>query len=88
MNIQERSDLPQLHSGSWDRLSKYALKTGRTLTDQFDAEKWQEWEEEKRDQFGKRWPEVRSAFYHLQAIGIHLNDVKPGNVSFPDDDLE
>ena len=35
--------------------------------------------------FGKRWPEVRRAYYSFQAFGILLNDVKPGNVSFPGD---
>ena len=34
MNIQPPSDLPSLHHDSWDRLSRYAFRTGRTLTTQ------------------------------------------------------
>jgi hypothetical protein len=41
-----------------------------------------EWEREKRRQFGARWPVVRSALSQLRGHGIHLADVKPGNVMF------
>ena len=54
----------------------------------FDDAELQEWQAEKADLFGKRWPEVRRAYYRFQAFGIVLNDVKPGNVSFPGDSDE
>jgi hypothetical protein len=50
----------------------------------FDADRMQEWEEEKIEQFEDRWPEVRSAMSCFRRYGIHLNDVKPGNVTFSD----
>ncbi len=54
----------------------------------FDNEQLQEWEAERVEIFAKRWPEVRRAYYMFQSFGILLNDLKPGNVSFPDDDEE
>lgn len=50
----------------------------------YSAEEWAQWESEKSEQFGDRWPEVRSAMYTFRAHGIYLNDVKPGNVTFAD----
>ncbi|HXY35796.1 MAG TPA: hypothetical protein VEI07_16295 [Planctomycetaceae bacterium] len=174
MNIQPPSDLPSIHHDSWDRLSSYAVRTGRTLTAKlgwgsegvvyatdaktaiksyrhrslyenernvyfrlrdravnsvlqfavprlianddellalemsivsppfildfagayldrpspFSDEELQEWQAEKAELFGKRWPEVRRAYYAFQSFGILLNDLKLGNVSFPDDDEE
>jgi hypothetical protein len=174
MNIQPPSDLPSLHHDSWDRLSRYAFRTGRTLTTQlgwggeglvyatdartaiksyrhaslyenernvyfrlrergvtsvlqfavprliahddellalemsivsppfildfagayldkkspFDSEVMEEWEAERVELFGRRWSEVRRAYYYFQSFGILLNDLKPGNVSFPNDDDE
>jgi hypothetical protein len=174
MNIPSPPDLPSLHHDSWDRLSRYAFRTGRTLTTQlgwggeglvyatdaktaiksyrhaslyenernvyfrlrergvakvqqfavprlianddelwalemsivsppfildfagaylnkkppFDSEQMGEWEAEKSEQFGRRWREVRRAYYSFQSFGIYLNDLKPGNVSFPGDDEE
>jgi hypothetical protein len=41
-----------------------------------------EWEREKRQPFGSRWPIVRSALSQLRGHGIHLADVKPGNIMF------
>ncbi len=43
-----------------------------------------EWEREKREQFEDRWPEVKSMMSDFKALGIHLADVKPGNVMFAD----
>jgi hypothetical protein len=54
----------------------------------FDSEQLQEWEAERAEIFGKRWPQVRRAYYTFQSFGILLNDLKPGNVSFPGDDEE
>jgi|HubBroStandDraft_5_1064220.scaffolds.fasta_scaffold218463_2 hypothetical protein len=171
MSIQPPSDLPSMHLQSWDRLSKYSFRTGRTLTSRlgwggegvvyatdaktaiksyrhqplyenernvyfrlreksvtvvqqfavpwlianddellclemsivsppfvldfagayldrespFSDAELREWQTERAEIFGKRWPEVRRAYYSFQAFGILLNDVKPGNVSFPGD---
>jgi hypothetical protein len=46
----------------------------------------QEWEEQKIEQFEDRWPIVRSALSSFKGHGIYLNDVKPGNVTFDDED--
>jgi hypothetical protein len=52
----------------------------------FDDEQLQEWEEQKMEQFEDRWPIVRSALSFFKGHGIYLNDVKPGNVTFGDED--
>jgi hypothetical protein len=54
----------------------------------FNSEQIQEWQAEKSELFGRRWREVRRAYYTFQSFGVYLNDLKPGNVSFPDDDEE
>ena len=43
-----------------------------------------EWERSKRDEFEDRWPEVLRLMSKFKAMGIHLADVKPSNVSFAD----
>jgi hypothetical protein len=45
---------------------------------------WQEWAEEKREQFGAKWPVVENAIEALKAHGIHLLDVSPSNIAFLD----
>jgi hypothetical protein len=172
MNIQRPADLPEIHSDSWDRLSKFLVKTGISLErplgwgyeglvyatagktaikayrhaelyenernvyfrlrdcgvksvqnfsvptliawddellilqmsiasppfildfagayldkkPPFSEEQLEEWEQEKKEQFEDRWPQVRSAVASFRSYGIYLNDVKPGNVTFADDD--
>lgn len=44
-----------------------------------------EWEREKREQYGDRWPEVRAILRELERLGVYMIDVHPGNVSFGDD---
>ena len=44
-----------------------------------------EWEEEKLEQFGERWPEVCQVIGRFAAMGIYLADVKPGNIEFAAD---
>ena len=41
-----------------------------------------DWEEEKREQFGDRWPDVVAILRSLEDYGIYLSDVSPGNVAF------
>jgi hypothetical protein len=43
-----------------------------------------EWQQEKQEQFGSRWPKVRAIINELQAHGIYLIDANPGNISFGD----
>jgi hypothetical protein len=49
---------------------------------EFSEDVLAEWEREKREQFGARWPEVRAIINELQGYGIFLIDVNPGNISF------
>ena len=48
----------------------------------FSAEIMVEWEAEKREQFGNRWPTVQRILAELRLLGIHQTDVSPGNVGF------
>jgi hypothetical protein len=48
----------------------------------FSKEVWDEWEIEKREQFGSRWPEVLNVLSALEDLGIHMIDVSPGNIRF------
>ena len=47
-----------------------------------DAAIMSAWEAEKREQFEDQWPTVKSLMSAFRAYGIHLADVKPGNVVF------
>ena len=40
-----------------------------------------EWQQEKEDQFGADWDRVRMIMATLSRYGIHLADVKPGNIT-------
>ena len=42
-----------------------------------------QWEEDKADIFGEKWPEVTRILAALQAFGIYLLDINPRNISFP-----
>jgi hypothetical protein len=50
----------------------------------FSDEVLADWRAEKQDQFGPRWPEVQAILGALEAYGIFMLDVNPGNVSFDD----
>jgi hypothetical protein len=41
-----------------------------------------EWEREKREQYGSRWPEVQAILRELEKLDIYMVDVHPGNISF------
>ena len=43
---------------------------------------WAEWEAEKQEQFGARWPEVQAVLAALEEMDIHMVDVSPSNVAF------
>ena len=49
---------------------------------EFPDETWAEWENEKREQFGDRWPVVQSVLDALEAMDIHMVDVSPSNIAF------
>jgi hypothetical protein len=41
-----------------------------------------DWESERRELFGERWPQVQEALGWLQSYGIYYYDAKPGNITF------
>lgn len=49
---------------------------------QFDKEKLEMWETDKREKFGDQWPEVQAVLANLETYGIHMLDVNPGNLAF------
>jgi hypothetical protein len=51
---------------------------------EFSEEVLRDWESEKREQFGERWPTVQRVIAEFRALGIHLLDVSPGNIAFRD----
>ena len=51
----------------------------------FSDEVWAEWEDEKRGQFGSRWPKVQEILGALETLDIHMVDVSPSNIAFLDD---
>jgi hypothetical protein len=51
---------------------------------EFSEAVWQAWEEEKREQFGPRWPKVQAVLAALEDYGIHMLDVSPSNIAFRD----
>ena len=44
-----------------------------------------QWDEERAEIFGERWPEVTRVLVALQALGVYLLDINPGNISFPEE---
>jgi len=50
----------------------------------FSAEKWAEWEAEKREQFEAHWPKVQAILGALEALDIQMVDVSPSNIAFLD----
>jgi hypothetical protein len=48
----------------------------------FPEEVWAQWETEKQEQFGTRWPEVCAVLDALKELGIYVLDVRPGNIMF------
>jgi hypothetical protein len=52
---------------------------------QFPLDAIAQWEMEKREQFGVRWPIVQTALAELRGLGIHQTDVSPSNIGFRDE---
>jgi hypothetical protein len=51
----------------------------------FNEDVLQQWEEDKAEIFGERWPEVTRTHAALQAFDICLLDINPGNILFPEE---
>lgn len=51
----------------------------------YTEEQWDEWQTEKAEQFEDRWETVQTLMAVFRRYGIHLADVKPGNIMFADD---
>ena len=49
---------------------------------EFPDEVWEQWEAEKIEQFGPRWPEVRAVLGALEDLDIYVLDVSPRNIMF------
>ena len=54
------------------------------LPPDFPEEVMAEWRAEKMEQFAARWPDVEAVLRELERLDIHMVDVNPGNISFPD----
>ena len=54
-------------------------------TPDFSEDVLRQWEEEKTEIFGERWPEVTRLLAALQAFGIYPLDINPRNISFRED---
>ena len=51
----------------------------------FTEDVLRQWEEDKAEIFGERWPEVTRILAALQAFGVYLLDANRGNISFPEE---
>lgn len=50
----------------------------------FSDEVMADWQAEKQEQYGLRWPEVQAILGELEGYGVFMVDVNPGNISFGD----
>jgi hypothetical protein len=50
----------------------------------FSEEVLADWLADKREQYGRRWPEVQAILAVLETYGIYMEDVSPGNISLGD----
>jgi hypothetical protein len=48
----------------------------------FSEETWAEWEEDKQEQFGANWPQVRLILAAFERYGVFISDVTPNNIRF------
>jgi len=47
-------------------------------------EGWADWRAEKKEPFGRLWPEVQAILRILESYGVKMLDVNPGSVAFAD----
>jgi hypothetical protein len=50
----------------------------------FSEEMLADWRADKEEQFGAHWPEVQAILRALEAHGIYMEDVSPGNIAIAD----
>lgn len=58
-----------------------SLDTRPRIFREMSEEDWAEWQEERIEMFGDDWPKVEAVMAELRKMGIHLGDVKPGNIT-------
>jgi len=66
----------------------FLLDFGKAYLDQppdYTPEVLADWEAERRELFGNRWPQVLEALGWLRSYGIYYYDAKPGNITFGDE---
>jgi len=51
----------------------------------FSEDVLRQWEEERAELFGERWPEVTRIRAALETLGVYLLDINPRNISFPEE---
>lgn len=51
---------------------------------EFPEDVWKNWEEEKQEQFGDRWPLVEEVLQILKIYGVYMLHVSPTNIAFLD----
>lgn len=51
---------------------------------EFPAGVMEDWEADKREQFGPRWVIVESILQTLRSYGVHLLDIHHNNIAFLD----
>jgi hypothetical protein len=49
---------------------------------EFSDEVWEQWTNEKQEQFGARWTKVQAILKELRNLGIHMLDPSPRNIRF------
>lgn len=49
---------------------------------EFSDEVWEQWINEKQEQFGARWAKVQTILSELKSLGIHMLDPSPANIRF------
>lgn len=53
----------------------------------FPEEVWEQWHEDKAEEFGERWDDVQRVLAFMRGhYGIHLLDVNRGNITFADEE--
>ena len=68
--------------------SPFLLDFADALLDEapdFSEDVLRQWEEDKAEIFGERWPEVSRILAALQAFDVYLLDINPRNISFPEE---
>ncbi len=54
---------------------------------EFSDETWADWEQDGKERFEHRWPQVLELLLALKQYGIYYYDAKPANINFGDAEL-